>query len=113
MSHFIGNTPEQVANGFIKRYFYGLRRNDDGELFLVRVDQLAGGDANSITIKILLAPAPLIPVVISVNTAKKYRINNNHVFFASFGIIFIVEIINKITANTISIIPNTRSPALI
>ena len=50
MSHFIGNTPEQVANGFIKRYFYGLRRNDDGELFLVRVDQLAGGDTNSITI---------------------------------------------------------------
>mgnify|MGYP000014551421 CR=1 FL=1 len=50
MSHYIGSNPTDVANGFIKRYFYGLRRNDDGELFLVRVDQLAGGDTNSITI---------------------------------------------------------------
>ena len=50
MSHYIGSNPTDVQNGFIKRYFYGLRRNDDGELFLVRVDQLAGGDVNSITI---------------------------------------------------------------
>ena len=50
MSHFIGNTPEQVASGFIKRYFYGLRRNDDGELFLVRVDQLQGGNENVVVI---------------------------------------------------------------
>ena len=50
MSYFIGNTPEQTANGFIKRYFYGLRRNDDGELFLVRVDQLQGGDENIVVI---------------------------------------------------------------
>ena len=50
MSHYIGSNPTDVANGFIKRYFYGLRRNDDGELFLVRVDQLAGGDENSITV---------------------------------------------------------------
>jgi len=46
MSHFIGTTPEQISSGFIKRYFYGLRRNDDGELFLVRVDQMQGGDEN-------------------------------------------------------------------
>lgn len=46
MSHFIGTTPEQISAGFIKRYFYGLRRNDDGELFLVRVDQMQGGDEN-------------------------------------------------------------------
>ena len=46
MSYFIGNTPEQTAAGFIKRYFYGLRRNDDGELFLARVDQLQGGEEN-------------------------------------------------------------------
>lgn len=50
MTYFIGNTPEQVASGFIKRYFYGLRRNDDGELFLVRVDQLQGGDENVVVI---------------------------------------------------------------
>ena len=40
MSHYIGNNPESIINGFIKRYFYGLRRNDDGELFLLRQDQL-------------------------------------------------------------------------
>lgn len=44
MSHYIGNNPELIVNGFIKRYFYGLRRNDDGELFLIRVDQLRGGE---------------------------------------------------------------------
>ena len=42
MSHYIGNSPEAVINGFIKQYFYGLRRNDDGELFLIRQDQLSG-----------------------------------------------------------------------
>lgn len=26
------------------RYFYGLRRNDDGELFLVRIDQINDSD---------------------------------------------------------------------
>jgi len=40
MSYYIGNSPESIIEGFIKRYFYGLRRNDDGELFLIRVDQL-------------------------------------------------------------------------
>ena len=42
MSHYIGNSPESIVNGFIKRYFYGMRRNDDSELFLLRVDQLSG-----------------------------------------------------------------------
>ena len=42
MSHYIGNTPESIINGFIKRYFYGLRRNEDSELFLLRQDQLSG-----------------------------------------------------------------------
>jgi len=50
MSYFIGTTSQDVLNGFIKRYFYGLRRNDDGELFLVRSDQLQGGDENVVTI---------------------------------------------------------------
>jgi hypothetical protein len=50
MSYFIGSTPEQVANGFIKRYFYGLRRNQDGELYLIRIDQLQGGDQNIVVI---------------------------------------------------------------
>jgi len=42
MSHYIGNNPESIIQGFIKQYFYGMRRNDDGELFLVRQDQLSG-----------------------------------------------------------------------
>jgi hypothetical protein len=44
MTYYVGNNPQDVLNGIIKRYFYGLRRNDDGELFLIRVDQLQGGD---------------------------------------------------------------------
>ena len=46
MTYYIGTSPTDVINGFIKRYMYGLRRNDDGELFLIKIDQLSGGDAN-------------------------------------------------------------------
>jgi len=42
MSHYIGNNPESIVQGFIKQYFYGMRRNEDGELFLLRQDQLSG-----------------------------------------------------------------------
>ena len=42
MSHYIGNNPESIIQGFIKQYFYGMRRNEDGELFLIRQDQLSG-----------------------------------------------------------------------
>ena len=44
MTQYIGNSPTDVLNGFIKRYFYGLRRNDDGEVFLIRLDQLGQGE---------------------------------------------------------------------
>lgn len=50
MTYYVGNNAQDVLNGLIKRYFYGLRRNRDGELYLVRVDQLQGGDANSVVI---------------------------------------------------------------
>jgi len=46
MTYFVGSSPQDVLTGVIKRYFYGLRRNDDGELFLIRIDQLSGGDEN-------------------------------------------------------------------
>jgi len=46
MTYYIGTSPTDVINGFIKRYYYGLRRNDDGELFLIKVDQLSGGNEN-------------------------------------------------------------------
>lgn len=44
MTYFIGTNPTDVINSFIKRYFYGLRRNDNGELFLITLDQLSGFD---------------------------------------------------------------------
>lgn len=50
MTYYVGNSPQNVLDGIIKRYWYGLRRNDDGELFLIRADQLQGGEANTITI---------------------------------------------------------------
>src|SRR6056300_1865087 len=50
MTYYIGTSPTDVIGSFIKRYFYGLRRNDDGELFLVQSDQLAGGEENVVTI---------------------------------------------------------------
>jgi len=46
MTYYIGTSPTDVINWFIKRYMYGLRRNDDSELFLVKIDQLSGGDEN-------------------------------------------------------------------
>ncbi len=42
MTYYVGNNPQDVLDGFIKRYFYGMRRNEDGELFLIRIDQLQG-----------------------------------------------------------------------
>ena len=49
MSYYIGTSPTDVIGSFIKRYFYGMRRNDDGELFLIVADQLAG-NKDSVTI---------------------------------------------------------------
>ena len=49
MSYYIGTSPTDVIGSFIKRYFYGMRRNDGGELFLIVADQLAGNQ-DSVTI---------------------------------------------------------------
>ena len=38
-NYYIGTTPEE-ALGDSPRYLYALRRNEDGELFLLRSDQL-------------------------------------------------------------------------
>jgi len=50
MTYFVGGSPQDILQGLAKKYLYGLRRNDDGELFLTRVDQLDGGNDNSIVI---------------------------------------------------------------
>lgn len=47
MSYYIGSTPENLINTFGKRYFYGIRRNDDGTVTLGVFDQLGN---ESITI---------------------------------------------------------------
>lgn len=39
MAGYIGNTPENVYNGISSRYMYGLRRTDQGELFVGKLDQ--------------------------------------------------------------------------
>lgn len=39
MSNYIGNSPDNFYNGFSKKFFYGLRRTDNGELFLGKIDQ--------------------------------------------------------------------------
>jgi hypothetical protein len=50
MTYYVGSNPQDVLGGLIKRYFYGMRRNNDGELFFVRVDQLGSGSDNQIII---------------------------------------------------------------
>jgi hypothetical protein len=47
-SNYTGVTPEQVFIATDSRFFYGLRRTDNGELFLAKADQLKKTD--SITI---------------------------------------------------------------
>ena len=44
MSHYIGNTPNDVLRDIDNRFFYAIRRNDDGELFLAKVDQSKPGE---------------------------------------------------------------------
>ena len=45
---FLGQSITDMINQTDQRYFYGLRRTDDGELFIAKVDQLSAG--NSIAI---------------------------------------------------------------
>ena len=48
MSSYTGFTPDHINGAVQDRFFYGLRRTDDGELFLAKSDQLKTQD--SITI---------------------------------------------------------------
>lgn len=45
MTYYVGNNPDvQIQQLGESRYFYALRRTDDGYLYLYKVDQLAGQD---------------------------------------------------------------------
>jgi hypothetical protein len=48
-SYYLGTTPTEGL-GNSPRYWYALRRNDDGELFLVRSDQIIDRDAYELNI---------------------------------------------------------------
>jgi uncharacterized UPF0160 family protein len=48
MSTYIGTSAESVYAAVQNRYFYGLRRTDNGELFLGKVDQLKAADTLTI-----------------------------------------------------------------
>lgn len=43
--NYVGFTPDQIYNSIKDRFFYGLRRTDNGELFLGKADQLKNQDA--------------------------------------------------------------------
>ena len=44
MSNYTGFTPDHINIGIQDRFFYGLRRTDNGELFLSKADQLKTTD---------------------------------------------------------------------
>ena len=48
-SYYLGTTPSESL-GDSPRYWYALRRNEDGELFLVRSDQITDLDAYELNI---------------------------------------------------------------
>lgn len=48
-NYYLGTTPES-ALGDSPRYWYALRRNEDGELFLLRSDQLKDKDSIELNI---------------------------------------------------------------
>jgi hypothetical protein len=39
MSNYIGSNPDQIYGAVENRFFYGLRRTDNGEIFVAKADQ--------------------------------------------------------------------------
>ena len=48
MANYVGTSADHIIGSFQNRFFYGLRRTDDGELFLAKVDMLKANDSVSI-----------------------------------------------------------------
>jgi hypothetical protein len=48
MSNYTGTTPDHINGAIPDRYFYGLRRTDDGELFVAKMDQMSTTDGVTI-----------------------------------------------------------------
>ena len=47
-ANYTGFTPDHIMGSVEDRFFYGLRRTDDGELFFSKVDQLKTTDSISV-----------------------------------------------------------------
>lgn len=45
MSNYIGINSDQIYGSIDNRYFYAIRRTDEGELFLSKIDQTKKGDS--------------------------------------------------------------------
>ena len=45
MSNYSGTTPDHINGSLPDRFFYGLRRTDDGELFIGKMDQMSLDDS--------------------------------------------------------------------
>tara|TARA_Y100000389_G_C17333884_1_gene449576 strand:+ start:400 stop:771 length:372 start_codon:yes stop_codon:yes gene_type:complete len=48
MSNYTGTTPDHINGAIPDRFFYGLRRTDNGELFVGKMDQMATSGAITI-----------------------------------------------------------------
>tara|TARA_B100001287_G_scaffold101467_1_gene85306 strand:- start:5609 stop:5968 length:360 start_codon:yes stop_codon:yes gene_type:complete len=48
---FLGQSITDMVNQTDARYFYGLRRTDDGELFVAKVDQLKSNDSIQLNVE--------------------------------------------------------------
>ena len=48
MSNYTGTTPDHINGAIPDRYFYGLRRTDNGELFIGKMDQMSTTDGVTI-----------------------------------------------------------------
>ena len=48
MSNYAGSTPDHLNGAIPDRYFYGLRRTDEGELFIGKMDQMSTTDGITI-----------------------------------------------------------------
>ena len=44
MSYYLGNQPADNQNELSTRYYYAIRRDDDGMLYFVKIDQLQDDD---------------------------------------------------------------------
>jgi hypothetical protein len=61
MSNYTGMSPDTMMGAVPNRFFYGLRRTNNGELFAVKSDQMRTDDAHTVTINNPGAPEDNFP----------------------------------------------------